>query len=161
MHALTADAVRDERVVHLARVIVAHLPRRDHLAEAEAVLRWVQGSVRYVRDPWHPGGLERLQHPAHTLFESRQGDCDDLAMVHAALLAALGAPWAFRTVGSDPLFPRRFRHVYALTLIGDRWVPADPTFEHPLGWEPPFDDPTVRPFEFRLSAVTSRQDWLP
>lgn len=159
MHALTLDAARDERVVNLARAIVAPLPRRDHAAEAAALLAWTQTNLRYVRDPL---SAERLMHPVATLFEARAGDCDDLAMALAALGAAIGTPYAFRAVGRDPLRPNDLEHVYVLFGIGDRWVPADPMFEHELGWEPPLDDGRAGPLRAPTpGAAVWRRDSRP
>ena len=164
MHELVKLAVQDRRLVELAQRIASPMPRRDYLSEVQAVLAYCQTELRYVRDPYHPEGLERLQYPPSLLFESgfRSGDCDDLAMCFSSLCAALGNPWAFRTVGSDPLFPRRFRHVVSLVHLDQHgWLPADPSFEKPLGWEPGTDDPRIRPTEPRVDRVVSRQDWVP
>lgn len=152
---------RDDRIVRLARQIVLGLPGKDYMAEAAAILAWCQAHLRYVRDPWTPDGIERLQHPAVTIFETGSGDCDELAPVFSALCAAIGAPWAFRSVGQELLFPGKMVHVYSLVHVGGRWLAADPTFVGaPLGWEPPDADPRINAGAPAGGiGVFSRQDW--
>lgn len=158
MHELTADAVRDDQIIRLARDIVAQVGHKDYLNEAAAILAWCQANLRYVRDPWHPQGLERLQHPVVTIFQTRSGDCDELAPAFSALCAAIGAPWAFRTVSSDIIPPLRWKHVYSLVNVGGQWLPADPTFPNaPLGWEP--SDLELRPRFGSPNSVTAKRDW--
>lgn len=161
MMALTDDASRDPQVVALAQQIVRNVPARDYRGEAATLLAWTQANVRYVRDPV---GIERLTDPRHTLFVTRAEDCDGLAMVLGALAGAIGIQWGFRTIGLDPMQGTSFVHVYSLLVIDGKPVPADAMFQNPpvpLGWEPPSDDPTVRPFSPRQGFATSRADWWP
>ena len=165
MHALTKDAVQDDQIVRLARELVQGVPPKRYDLEAATILRWVQENLRYVQDPYHPQGLERLQHPKVTIFETRSGDCDELAPAFSALCAAIGHAWGFRTVGSDPLFPNRFKHVYSLVYLARKWIPADPSIQTPakapLGWEPPADESRRSPIVDRVNRVTSHRDWFP
>lgn len=162
MHALTAAGAADDRVIRLARQIAGAAPPKNYAAECQAILSWCQGNLRYVRDPSVPKGLERLQHPVVTIFETRGGDCDELAPAFSALCAAIGNPWGFRTVGSDPLFPKRFKHVYSLVGLAGGWVPADPSERaYALGEEPPPDDPRFQFTQDRGALVTTKQDWFP
>ena len=171
MHLLTRLAVEgvgpsgtdDDRVLRLAREIVQPVAAKDYRGEVAAIFLWCQTNLRYVRDPWTPGGVERLQHPAVTLFESRGGDCDELAPAFSALCASIGAPWAFETVGVDPLQPNEFLHVYSLVHVDGEWVAADISFANvPLGWEPPADDPRFQPGVARTGVVkVYARDWPP
>ena len=157
MHALTLDAVKDDRIIRLAREIVYEIPWKQYKSEAAAVLGWCQQHLRYVRDPV---GVERLQHPVVTIFETRSGDCDELAPAFSALCGAIGFPWRFRTVGVDPFQPGHFSHVYSLVYVGVQWVPADPTFQTaPLGWEPLDADVRGRFGVIQPEGVTTRRDW--
>ena len=88
MHELTADAVRDPRVIQMAREIVQHVGHKDYATEAATILAWCQVNLRYVRDPYHPQGLERLTHPSIVLLETRTGDCDELAPAFSALTSS-------------------------------------------------------------------------
>lgn len=162
MHRLTAEGVQDDRIVRLAREIVLGVPGKNYHAEAATVLRWVQANIKYVRDPWHPKGLERLQHPAITIWETLSGDCDELSVVFSALCAAIGFPWGFRTCGNDPIFVRRYAHVYSLVRIGEQWLAADPSFvDSVLGWEPPMSDADAHPLRIQPGRAASREDWFP
>ena len=140
MRALALGAHTDERVAQLARAIVAPCPPHDHLAEAAALLAWVKGNVRYVRLPWHPEGLQRVQTATYTLFDAptRAGECASLSVAPAALAMSLGFRPAFRTAGTDPADPHRHEHVYALLEVPGRgFVAADPSYSDALGWEHP------------------------
>ena len=163
MRALARDGGRDERVRRLAGELTRDLPRRDYESEARRLLQHMQRSVRYVRDPWTPDGTERVQHPAVTLFELGSGDCDCLSTAYCALCGALGAPYAFRTIGTDPWNRNHFSHVYSLVFVGPystgRWVPADPSFGEALGWEPPLDTERASPLAATPGRAAVRRDW--
>ena len=73
--------------VMLARRIVAHATGPEH--EARAIYEWVRARVQYRRDPV---GAEWVQDPMETLWRSRAGDCDDMAVAAGALLQAIGHP---------------------------------------------------------------------
>ncbi len=125
-----------QRIVQLARMIVAGQGRKDHVAELEALFDWVKEHVRYIEDP---ADLELVSGASYTIFVEGQGDCDDHAVVMAALAKAIGRPVAFRTVGADPSRPREFSHVYAMIGAGQpvQWYAADTAEGDRLGWEPP------------------------
>lgn len=157
MHRLTLAGLRDDRIIRLAREIVYTMPWKDYASEVDAILGWCQQNLRYVRDPV---GVERLQHPAVTIFETGCGDCDELAPAFSALAAAIGNPWRFRTVSVDPFAPNDFVHVYSLVNVNGVWIAADPTFQTaPLGWEPQDADLAGRFGQIQQNAVSSRRDW--
>ena len=157
MHRLTLDGVKDDRIIRLAREIVYEIPWKEYQSELAAILGWCQQNLRYVRDPVN---IERVQHPVVTIFETRSGDCDDLAPAFSALAGAIGNPWRFRTVSVDPFRPNDFVHVYSLAHNGGVWVPADPTFQRaPISWEPQWADLSQRFGVIQSDGVTSRRDW--
>ena len=130
--AMGADGARSTRIRDLAVAIVrrAGVPAKDYRGEVVAVHRWVQECIRYTRDPV---GQETIQTPMHTAFVQRAGDCDDFAVLEAALLGALGHPSRFVTIGQTT---RAFSHVYLEVQVRGRWVPLDPIMaEQPPGWE--------------------------
>jgi hypothetical protein len=105
----------------------------------------VQG-LYYVNEPG-----ERLQDPLYTV-QVGYGDCDDLAMLLAALCESLRIPWRFVLSGKNSRgkvirwmegtrIPRaQWSHIYV--AIGDqpfapkRWRFAEPTIRGvPLGWD--------------------------
>lgn len=149
----------DERVRRLATLITQNVRSKDYTSEAAALLAWVQKNVRYVRDPWVPDGAERVQHPVVTLLEERCGDCDDASTALDALWGSIGGGYGWRTVGTDPMRPNDFSHVYSLLYLEDRglWATADPIFPgRPLGWEPPDAVPNGR---MSLAAQPGRVAW--
>lgn len=159
---LTADAAKDEGVIRLAQTICAPVGRRDYPGEARALLSWVQKNLRYVRDPLVPKGLQRVTDPRTVLFDTMAEKCVGLSMTLCALAASVGFAWGFRVVGTDPLAPNFFTHVYSLIYVDPHgFVPADPMFENPLGWEPPDDDPRVSPTSTRRGKVAYRRDFFP
>lgn len=133
-----AQLVREYRRHPLIRQLAveirqaARVPARNWYGELQALFQFVRGHITYVRDVRE---VETLQTPVRTL-QNRAGDCDDQSILLASLLEALGHPTRFRAVrvAADP---SRFSHVFTETAIGTRWVAADTTVPHPLGWRPP------------------------
>jgi transglutaminase-like putative cysteine protease len=99
-------------------------------AQARTIQAWVQSTIEYRRDP---PDVELVQTPQVTL-QLKAGDCDDQAVLTAALLQATGHPAQFIAVGlnGDPL-----SHVLAQTLIGTQWVAVETIEKRGLGWMPP------------------------
>ena len=97
--------------------------RTDRRAVAGAVYSLVVENIEYVHDAH---GVEQLQSPAFTLAW-RAGDCDDMAVLCAALLSSLGVPVRFKAIGTDPAHPKSFTHVYAeYQDRTGRWYSCDP-----------------------------------
>lgn len=134
MARLAAAAKTDPHIRELALGIVRALPPQDYAGEARAVFQWVQRSIRYVRDV---RGVETVQTPEKTL-EYRQGDCDDMVTLLAALLESIGHEVRFVAMGTEP---GRFSHVFAQVRLGGRWVSMDPIpiggELKPFGWQAP------------------------
>lgn len=64
-------------------------------AQARAAWEYVRGTVKYRRDPdW----AEWVQDPLETLYRTKEGDCDDQAVVVGAILAALGHDIEMRAI---------------------------------------------------------------
>jgi hypothetical protein len=64
------------------------------------------------------------------------GDCDDMTILLAAMLEAIGHPTRLVIVGPDPRRPRLFSHIYLEVNLRDRWISLDPTMPFPMGWAP-------------------------
>ena len=116
----------------LALSITRGVPGRDGLAQAVAIRNWLAINVDFTRDP---SGAELLYTPqrlARILTERGPPlriDCDDVAVLAAALGASIGLRARFQFVGF--LSPRApIRHVWAelASPSGDRrWVQQDVT----------------------------------
>lgn len=110
--------VEKPEVIETAARIVAGVDGRDALAQAAAVNQWLRANTRFLRDPTDQ---ELLREPAYMLYLIRrfgyaQGDCDDLAMLSAALLKSIGFSARFyaEAYHGGPLSP--LEHVY--TAVG-------------------------------------------
>lgn len=114
-------------VRHTASSVVTGLNGRNTVAQAQAIRGWVDHHTVFLRDP---RGTELLHTPLWLLREiGRQGfgqvDCDDVAMLAAALGMAIGLRARFALVGRG----HGFEHVF--TELGDpagrRWIEQDTT----------------------------------
>jgi hypothetical protein len=112
----------------LARGIKA----KDYLGEIRALFEWVQGNVRYTKDPLRV----EVIHSARRMLELRAGDCDDMTVLLGSMLQAIGHPVRLIIVGPDPQRPRLFSHIYLEASYQGRWIPLDATMPHPMGWSP-------------------------
>ena len=65
------------------------------------------------------------------------GDCDDYAMLTAALFQAHGIPASFVTVAADPRAPDQFTHVYVAAYPSSGRIALDTSHGDYPGWETP------------------------
>jgi len=91
MHRLALEAQSDPRLREVAESIVAGLLPHDYVSEYAALLNWVRRHIRYSRDPVT---VEQVKTPQATL-ETGTGDCDDLAVLLAALVGQIGGQSRF------------------------------------------------------------------
>ncbi len=101
-------------VRQLATAIVAGAGSQRQ-AEVALIRRWLEGHTEFVRDPI---GLEWVQTPLAQLealgsLGTIRGDCDDVAVLGAALGMAVGLRARFITLGNA----QQFVHVF--TVLGD------------------------------------------
>ncbi len=130
------------RIVALARDVInrAGVPERDQRGEVDAIHRYVMAHLRYIRDPlWY----EMITYPETLAFESTDGDCDDHAVLEAALLGAVGIPTRFVTYGFGGAIAQS--HVALEAKVGNQWIPLDPIVkDKPSGWSVPNASNVVR-----------------
>jgi len=116
----------------LAEKICAKLESGDYNSEIYAIYCWVRKNIRYAKDIHD---VEYVKAPAR-LLESRQGDCDDIACLLAALCMAMGNECRFAVVGFETGEPS---HVFCQVAVrtgapgidgnargGKHWVTLDP-----------------------------------
>jgi hypothetical protein len=137
MRKLVDQAVGDQNFVRQAIEIVRNvLPYNDY-GEASAVYEWVKRNIRYTKDPVTK---EKLYPPAE-LLKIRAGDCDDISMLMAAFMIALGYPARLATIAASAENPNEFSHVYAEAEVpagSGQWVPMDAArWDAQFGVEPP------------------------
>lgn len=130
MGGLVKQFKRDPMIRDTAISLTAHLRPRDWTGQVRVLYEYVRDQIRYTRDVL---GVETIQTPPVTM-DLEAGDCDDKSTLLAALLQSIGHPTRFVATGYRSL--QSFSHVYVETLLGERWVPLDPTTTKPFGWEP-------------------------
>ncbi len=102
---------------------------------AEALYRWMTRNINYVRDPWN---IERIQSPDVTLRQ-KAGDCDDHAILSAALLQSLGIQTGFRIVSRTG---RTYDHIYTVFRSPSGWKSFDTTVAKYPGFA--FDETLIK-----------------
>lgn len=152
---LVEDTSRDPAIVDKAHRILqeAGAPVRDHQAQWAALLKWVQRNIYYSNEP-----DERLQSPQYTLSRAH-GDCDDFAILLAALGQSMRLPWRFvisgrnrkgekvRWIEGDGPTPTGVSWGHIYVVVGwppfqpTTWRFAEPTLDVPLGWDVMARDP--------------------
>lgn len=125
MRQLVNASLMVPRVVEHATAAVAVVPSRDYRAMANEIRAWLSRNFKFVPDPV---GVELLRDPEYqlTTFDNTGrilGDCDDAAILGAALAKAVGIRASFVAVGFTPGGP--LRHVFAIltgpAAGGIRW----------------------------------------
>lgn len=106
------------------------LKQKDFTGEARRILRFVRDDIRYVRDT---DGVELLHDPV-TLLQTGAGDCDDKAILLAALLGSIGHQTRFVAVSFEPNI---FCHVWLQDCLDGKWVDLEPTEPIPFGQSVP------------------------
>ena len=106
---------------------------KNYFDEIRTLFEWVRQNVRYTRD------IHRVEllHTAKRMLDLRAGDCDDMTILLSAMLKAIGHPVRIVLVGFNPRKRMLFTHVYLEAFCKGRWIPLDPTTQHPMGWSPP------------------------
>lgn len=128
MRGAVRQAIRDPRVLETAAAIVRPARPRDKRSQAQLIRSWMAAHTRYLNDP---PGLELLRTPDYQLDRIGrdgvvQGDCDDMAMLAAALGKAAGMRAQFVALGfQGPKGP--LSHVFTELLADDGWVEMDVT----------------------------------
>lgn len=115
MRHLVNSSLLSPAVIEAAHAITHGAPARDELNQAARLLLWMKAHFRFRRDPL---GVELLRDPEYQLAQIKQagyvtGDCDDAAVLSAALGKALGFPAAFCVVALKTA-DRPYQHVYTV-----------------------------------------------
>lgn len=130
MKQIANASLGDPLVIETARSIVenAGVLGRDQWGKYLALRQWIEEHVQFLPDPV---GLELLSTPRYMLQRIRQaqfvsGDCDDAAILGAALGKAVGLRAKYRAL-SFVNQRRPFQHVYTLLLVNGKWANLDAT----------------------------------
>ena len=128
MRQLVNASLADPAVIETARSVVALCVPRDYDCRAQAIRTWLADHFQFESDP---RGVELVASPRYMLEQIArryyvQGDCDDAAVLGAALGKAVGLKAQFVIVG----FNRQgapFSHVFAILRGSSRWFSLDVT----------------------------------
>lgn len=133
MAALAREGIRDQRIRNAAVAITTRgflngtgLQQKDFEGEARRIHAFVRDQIRYVRDT---DGVELLHDPA-TVLQVGAGDCDDKAILTAALLGSIGHPTRFVAIAFEP---GRFEHVWLQDNVNGRWIDLETTEPYAYG----------------------------
>lgn len=129
MRSLVRRGKKTPAIRQTAVELTRGLMQKDYVSELRTIHKFVRDNIRYVRDIRE---VETLQTPERTLL-NRAGDCDDKAVLVASLLESINHPTRFVAIG---LQNNPYSHVYAETLIGNRWVTVETTEPVEIGWKP-------------------------
>lgn len=120
MQKFAVEGGRSPKIILLAQKITNGVASGDYASEILAVSNWVHDAIRYVPDPTD----NELVKDPERLLQYPNGDCDDIAVLCAALLMAIGKTVAFMTVAFNGApVPS---HVFAVVRTPGGWVPVDP-----------------------------------
>lgn len=106
------------RIVEAARAALDGVPA-DPSSRAAALARWVFGRIEKAAAFTFPSALDVLDNPV--------GDCNEHAVLYAALARASGIPTRIAS-GLVWLDGRYYYHAWNEVHVGGRWRPVDPTF---------------------------------
>lgn len=126
MRRLANQGVRNPLTVNLANAIVESAAG-DRYRQALQVRGWLDGAVQFQADPV---GIETVRSVPEMLtwYGARGvvlGDCDDVAVLAAALGKASGLPARFVVLAFESRGP--FRHVFTELSAAGSWVDMDVT----------------------------------
>lgn len=128
MRAVVRASLTQEPVIRTAARIAMFEQPRDQGSQAMAIRDYLVSVFRFVPDP---KGVETLRTPLYQLREIHElgavaGDCDDAAILGAALGLAVGIPAYFRVLKFRP--GADFAHVFTiLTPRGSGAIDLDVT----------------------------------
>lgn len=104
--------------------------RRDFHALADAVYKWGNRNIAYMRDP---DGVEYVQSPLKTL-KYGFGDCDDHTVLYSTLLSSIGVPVRFKLAKANPNNKNAYSHIYfEYETEKGEWLPFDTTLHTKAG----------------------------
>jgi transglutaminase-like putative cysteine protease len=128
MRQLVLSSLQEPYVRGLALQIVRQSKAHDYSGQALAIREYADDHFQFVRDPL---GIEELRSPSDMakLLSRKpfiQGDCDDAAILTAALGRSIGLKAKFTAIAFiDPRAP--FTHVYTWLWTPEGWKDMDIT----------------------------------
>lgn len=106
--------------------LVQPLAQKDFFGETCTLLEFVRDQIRYVKDI---NDVETV-HTADKVLELQRGDCDDKAILLAAMLLSIGHIPQFVAVSLDGY---NYIHVWVQDNLHGNWIDLEPTEALPCG----------------------------
>jgi transglutaminase-like putative cysteine protease len=128
MRDIANAAMTDPVVMRAAADAVRGVDGKNPAALAFALLGWLTARVQFLPDPLVNGDV--LRTPRYLLSEIARtgiarGDCDDCAMLAAAMAKSIGLAARFVVLAFTPGAP--FEHVFTQVRVPRGWFPLDVT----------------------------------
>lgn len=134
MKRIVHESMRDPVVLDAAKTVIRSAGGKNREEQARHIAGWVAQSIRFVRDPY---GIETIHTPRYMLDRIKtqgmfEADCDDYAVLSAALAKAVGLRTKFVIMG---FLSKRapWSHVYTMAQTPGGWYPFDVSFGLPPG----------------------------
>ncbi len=161
MVALVKRDLTHPMVVGLGRAIVLRCPNRDLECEVRRIFEVVSRNMRFVEDPRRREVIQSPERMSRALAQGLvlkgqgrlgadrfvlSGDCDEHAVLTAALAGTVGHGIAFGFGGSGGRATvagrtvPTYHHVWGEARVNGRWVPLDTTGGKRIGEVWPFQD---------------------
>jgi transglutaminase-like putative cysteine protease len=143
MKKLVIDSDNDRVVKETAKNIIKSVDPRDHKRQVDVIVGWVRKNFRYVRDIY---GVEELTSPQNILHAMEKGrndyssDCDDFAVLIAALLRSVGFRTRLEAVGVGSQY---YNHARLSVAVDGAWLGIEGTKTTPVGYAQPSDIPIM------------------
>lgn len=134
MRKLVNESLSNPLVVSRAKDIVQFAGPKDRLAQAYEIKNYLLEHTQFIRDP---RGVELIHTPERQLRTIDQQyyiqiDCDDFAVLSAALGKAIGLPAKF-VILKFLSKSATFAHVYTILDVGKKkWFPIDLKTQYPF-----------------------------
>jgi hypothetical protein len=147
MARLAREGSHSLRIRQLAVDLTNSLPSKDFEGETYAIFNYVKGVTRYVHDI---RDIDTL-HEAATILDIKAGDCDDMSILLAALLLAIGHELQFIALSQHP---PQWSHVWLRDLTSGKPLDLDATEALPFGQHVPYG-PGSKVMTYDVDALPS------
>ena len=133
MKNLVINSDKDRIVKTTARTIIKDILPSNHELQVQTIVAWVRRKFKYVRDIY---GVEELTDPVRILYNIQRGenshssDCDDFAVLIAALLRSVGFRTRLEALAVNSKF---YNHARMSVYLNGTWVTIEGTRNVPIG----------------------------
>lgn len=123
--------VDDEVVIHIAEELNKRCRGMSARYKAGMILAFVQQNVKYVSDSTQYGTLDYWAIPIQTLC-SREGDCEDTAILYCAIAYNMKVQSVFTIVPGHAFASIKQQGITDIIIDDERWCPMETTSYIPI-----------------------------